>query len=159
MNSPASPQVVHLWCFHPSPGHHQSLFLKAETPESALISSSIEPTTASKMPSPKSLEPTKHIFICSSNMAARIHYHLCISLLTGLPASTLFMFTNASSSQEPEVFFKYKKHIMLHLCLKIVQTLPTVLEENLNSPLWPGALPGPGICQCLHPQLMPSLPQ
>ena len=45
------------------------LFLKAETPEPAMI-------TASQMPSPKSLEATQHVFVCSSNIPIRIHYHL-----------------------------------------------------------------------------------
>lgn len=150
-----TPLVLPSWPWWPP----TSQFLKSETSEPALISSSILRATARQMPSPKPLESTKRVFICSCNTPVIIHYHLCISLLPGLPTSPLFMSTSAFSTQEPKGFFKHKNHIMSLLYWKYPRHYPLYLKEIQIHHCGPEPLQDQAsIGQCLHPHLTDVAP-
>lgn len=55
MNSPTSPQIVHLWCSHLSPDHHQLSVSQGRNSTATLILPSILPVSGNHMLSPKNL--------------------------------------------------------------------------------------------------------
>lgn len=117
LDPPASPQTVHLWCFHLSPEHHQPLSFSQKKLQShhwfCLPSYLCSQPNARSW---KSLEFITHVF-------------LCLSFLTGLPTSALFISTNPFSPEEPEWLLKHKSHITSLPCFKYSQYYPLYLEK------------------------------
>lgn len=104
---PVSAQLVHLWGFSLSPGR---LCFSRQKLQSQLWSQPAKCQVQNLWKPPNTSSSVLLTF--------RLEFTtICIWLLAGL-TSTLFMLTDAFSSQQPKVLFKYNNYIMLPLCLK-----------------------------------------
>ena len=142
---PVSVEVVHLWGFSLSPGR---LCFSRQKLQSQLWSQPAKCQVQNLWKPPNT---------SSVLLTFRLEFTtICIRLLAGL-ISTLFMLTDAFSSQEPKGLFKYNNYIMLPLCLKDSRHYHHIWRKSKFIPV-ARALPGPGMCHSLHTYFMLSPP-